>query len=136
MAQLVDIPLTDSKDVVPKREPGQRKDRDGYATVWVYNRFTRDDSRVIAGTCTFWFKDLRTNKDEGEKEEVARDTAVVPRDSILVFEPSDQKRCVSAFLVELIITKDKDHEETRKFGRGDPGEGRCWTKAEFICGKV
>lgn len=120
--------------VTPRREPGRRQDKDGYATVWVYNRFTADDPRAIAGRCTFWFKNLRTDEDEGQPEVVTREDAVVPRDSILVFEPSDQDRCVSAFWVQLIITDTQKNEERREFGRGDPGKGKCWTKAEFFCG--
>jgi hypothetical protein len=129
-------PADDPKGVIPKREPGRRQDKDGYATVWVYNRFTAGDPRAFAGRCTFWFKNLKTDEDEGEPEVIYREDAIVPRDSILVFEPSDQERCVSAFLVQLIITDAKKREERREFGRGDPGEGKCWTKAEFYCGKA
>jgi hypothetical protein len=120
---------------------GIRQDRDGYTAVRFSNNLPGDQDQKpsISGTCTFTFKDLRTEepeKDEKGKpnpEVVNLDDAVIPVNSILVFEPTDQKLCVSEFRGRLLIKKNgKDQSET-KFSYDDPGSGKCLTKFVFHC---
>ena len=116
-----------------KGKPGIRQDSAGHTAVWVYNNLTRGHKPSISGTCTFWFKDLRTVAAEVEKEEINLEDAVIPVNSILVFEPTDQKLCVSEFRGRLLIKQNgKDQSET-PFKYEDPGPGKCLTKFVYHC---
>jgi hypothetical protein len=119
--------------VIAKGKPGIRQDRNGHTAVWIYNNLTRDHSPSISGTCIFSFKDLRTGAPEGEKEVVNLNDAVIPVNSILVFEPIDQNRCVSEYRVRLVIKRIGKEERMVEFGYGDPGCGKCLTKFIFHC---
>ena len=119
--------------VVAKGKPGIRQDHDGHTAVWVYNNLTGDHSPSISGTCTFWFKEIDKDEPEGAPEKVNRDDAVIPIHSILVFEPTDQKRCVSEFRLQLLIKKNGKDERVPEVGYDDPGCGKCLTKFVFHC---
>jgi hypothetical protein len=119
--------------VIAKGKPGIRQDRNGHTTVWIINNLARDHSPSISGTCVFSFKDLRTGAPEGEEEVVNLKDTVIPVNSILVFEPIDQNRCVSEYRVRLVIKRLGKEERVVEFGYGDPGCGKCLTKFVFNC---
>ena len=119
--------------VIAKGKPGIRQDRNGHTTVWIINNLARDHSPSISGTCVFSFKDLRTGAPEGEEQVVNLKDAVIPVNSILVFEPIDQNRCVSEYRVRLVIKRMGKEERVVEFGYGDPGCGKCLTKFVFNC---
>ena len=104
--------------------------------MWVYNRFTADDPRALAGRCTFWFKNLKTDEDEGEPEVIYREDAIVPRFDSRVRAQRPGAAVCPPFWSSLSSAMPRSAKSGAEFGRGDPGEGKCWTKAEFFCGKA
>jgi hypothetical protein len=67
------------------------------------------------------------------RADTKRFTGPIPVNSILVFEPTDQKRCVSEFRMRLLIKKNGKVEPVPEFGYDDPGSGMCLTKCVFHC---
>jgi len=106
-------------------------DKTAAVTVQVENAFSVVEGAVLAGRCTFFFKDPMTEAMDGN-EVVDLMHAVVPSNSVLVFRPL-RSGCVSSFRVQLVVTMGDGSTQERVTERGDRS-GRCWSSYKFPCG--